>query len=202
MKKPIIITLRGNIHIFDEKMDRIQKETGLDVYSQNEIVYPDLVFTLKHKKTYLKPLVKKTKHEFQIVSNPLFFKAAKEAGLENINFDLQVEGEVERVISDYHLEYPEEPIRMTATDTMLFFKQKPKNVSRVKGEVRINPASTSEEYASMNCVRYSIPIFGNNVPGINLIENKFIDSMVERNGKLRSIDGLIKKYGRFLDYFD
>jgi len=195
------IILVGNIQIFDEKMTRSEEERQLDVYTAEQIVYPDLVFTLKHKKSYLRPLVRRTKNEFQVISNPLFFKAAKEAGLEEIKFDLLMEGDqIGGLIEDYHLRFPDKPELRSATDTFLFFNNRP-SFTDFKGEVRINPATYLRDYQDINCVRYSIPIKGRGIRDISLIESGFLSEFISRNGELRSVDGLIKKFGVFKDYF-
>lgn len=199
-----IITLSGDPEKLNLGQSISYEEIDLQTFPEEEIVYQDLVFTLKHKPgAYSRPLVSHENGELYVIANTLFFKAAKEAGLKKIKFDLLLNGNVqlEKLIDEKELEFVLKARKKDSLDRYLFFQEKPKNYLEVEG-VYLNDENESLKYSEMNCWGYEIFLRDKKPREVMSIERNFITRVVKQNGKLRSIDGLIKKIGKFSKYFD
>jgi len=188
-------TLMGNVDVLEEE---VEHDEGLDVFPSEHVVYPDLVFTLRQDPTkYFRPGVMKRDGRLVIVTNPLFFRAAREAGIQNIMFDFIVDKDdvdVNEVVGKFGLVYPEKPKPVTEKNRFLFFKNSPNSVGLLGLDVRAGRNNTSESFRKNNCLQY--------VVGTDDTRNmdELVKRAVEQNGRLRSVDG-ITNVGPYKDLY-
>jgi len=186
MTSPDSIVFVGNINILEEKVDRTEKEKELDDIPEDLIVYPDLVFTLGEdsKKCY-RPWVIEHDGKLVVISNPLFFRAAREAGIKKINFDFIPENlnAGEGMIEKYQLEYISPSKSTKYKKRFLFFYQEPRKIDLSGLEVMDSAFNNSRKYQKAYCLQYIFPALGKDDIGV-------VKRAVESNGKLRSVDGI------------
>ena len=195
------ITLSCNINVLDEKPVRTTDEKELDICSEDEIVYQDLVFTLKEDPSkYFRPKVLKQRNGLYVVSNPLFFNAVKDAGYEEIYFDLLINGgfNPQRVIDEYGLKRVGASEPKKVVNKFLFFHKRPEISDECVSPIHIDERSNTEDYISQNCIAYN---FKTGIKDLGFFESNFLESLVNRNGSLRSINGRINNSGKFSKYF-
>jgi hypothetical protein len=199
IKMDKVIALRGNPHILDEITKRTEKERKTDVYQEGMIVYPDLVFTLKNKPdAYFRPVVEKTKYGFRVISNNIFVHAAKEAGLEQIDFDLVKPKGIDagKLLEEYKIKIVSEDLLKNYIKRLLFFKEQPITYLGSHENIKM------KVYPENNCISYCLQFKDSSVSERNMTEDKLVKELVRSNGPLRSIDGLIRKEGKFRCYFE
>ncbi len=198
------ISLNGDPKVLKEGPSISFKEIDLETFPEEEIVYPDLVFTLKYKKgAYSRPLVVRKKTGLYVIANTLCFRAAKEAGLEKIDFDLLSEKDLPlgKIMQDYNIGFPQPLIKKDYLKRLLFLNEQIRNIPLGNEYIELNSLNNSQEFDKNNCIAYKMLFKGRSPPEKASSEIDFIDNAVEKNGPLRSIDGLIKKKGVFSKYF-
>lgn len=198
MTHPDAITFVGNIEILREQEYRTQEERKLDDTPEGSIVYPDLVFTLtQDPRKYYRPGVRQKEGNLVVVSNPLFFKAAKQAGIRRIRFDILPPVETslgEDWMEKNRVDYPPETRVSNTINTFLFFYKKPRLVDLSGLNVSSFDKNKSGEYQNQNCLGYVVPAT------YRREESELVQRAVEANGSLRSING-IKNLGVHKKYF-
>ena len=182
------ITFVGNINLLKEKTQRTQKEIELDDIAEENIVYPDLVFTLSQdSKKYYRPKVREEEGGLVVISNPLFFRAAREAGISRIKFDVipPFEGPLgEAWMERYNLSFPPEPKLSDTLNLFLFFCRTPKQVDLSGLNIFSFNENRMEQYQKMHCLGYEVPAY------CTRDELDLVERALTTNGLLRSVNGL------------
>ena len=202
MTHPDAIAFLGRIDLLEEKAERTAEEIDLDDLPEDKIVYPDLVFTLKKDPAqYYRPGVRRQDGKLEVVTNPLFFRAARDAGIEPIRFDLiPPEGERpqldEQWLKKLGIRDVPEPEMNFCKRIFFFFNRKPVPFISLEGLYTVTPSKNNQspEYQEAGCLEYTTPI-GTESHGRELVRR-----LHEINGPLRSING-IKDLGPHRDYF-
>jgi len=189
-------TLIGDIELFKEASSG--REIDKDAVPKGNIIYNDLVFTLKEDpgKSF-RPSVKRQGSELVVVSNTLFFRASKDAGLKKLVFNLLPEKDylpLEQLMEQYNFEIAPPPVQSGYVNRFLFSFSLPQFLGLDCSNIRLNPKSNSQEYRAHNCVRYKFST------GDRGREMDFIKAFTAKNGLLRSIDGIQHSDGRFAKY--
>lgn len=183
----------GRIGLFEEKTERTPNERYLDDIDEDQIVYPDLVFTLtRDSGKYYRPVViEKFPGRLVVIANRLFLRAAKKAGLEKIKFDFIPTKDSpagESLMEKYGLQYAPDPEQLDFRKRFLFFNREPEeiDVSDIQG-------ASNLAYSSEQCLQIMLPVKSASK------EPFLIRKAFKKNGSLRSIDGIID-WG-YNDYF-
>lgn len=199
---PKKLTILGDPEVLIEGSEN-EKE-NLDTVQESSIVYPDLVFTLKHNPAeYFRPVVKNENGQLIVVSNKLFYRASKEAGTKKIQFDLILSRGIplEKLLEDNHLEFAPGAQGRNYLDRFLFFRKSIGESSSNNSKVIMHPENDSQEYLDNHCIRYSLLLY-DNPEQAKSIETEFVARMFNENGYLRSISGLRLKSRNFGKYLE
>jgi hypothetical protein len=199
MTDPNAITFTGKIDALEEKTNRSLREQEMDDVPEKNIVYNDLVFTIAEgSKDFYRPGVIQYDEKLMVVTNPLSFRAAKEAGLTEILFDfIPTNPEIvagEAWMERFGLEYAQKPAQRNLKLRFLFFNKQPKETQVTDLGIISHPNNSREEYKNRNCFQYILPVGQANV------ESDLMKRVYETNGPLRSIDG-IKGLGPYKELF-
>ncbi len=187
--RPKNINLVGNPGILQECEEQLENDPMN--YTPEMINFSDLVFTLKNNPgKYLRPFVVYRDGKLYVVSNKTFHKAARQAGLTRIKFDLSIDRlpPLEMLMRDFDLECFSPPIKNEVTERFLFFKQQPGYFEYEHELVIPNPRNLSPEFQEHNCLAYKIMI--ETPRKTHEIENELVPTLVNQNSYLRSIDGI------------
>lgn len=158
----------------------------------DRINYEDLVFTLKHDPTkYSRPKVFGRHGALFVVGNNTFYRAALEAGLDQITFDLlEADSSIARLAKKHDLYIPQSlPMDDVLTTRFVFFQGSTANKNLVVPQVQILSATNAPDFVNHHCVVYSVP----NVKAEERksAEESFFITSKRLYGDVRSIDGLI-----------
>jgi hypothetical protein len=201
IKQPKKLILIGDPNILTECSSNNQ-EKELDIVPESLIVYSDLVFTLKNNDSqYFRPVVRYVNGKLSVVSNRLFHRAAKEAGIDKVLFDLLLSHEIplEQLIERYSLEFPPGPKRKNYLERFLFFRNTPRGSASNNSQVIMNPENSSQSYLQNNCISYRLLLY-EDPKTAKQIETELVARLSNENGYLRSINGLRDKSCGFGEY--
>jgi hypothetical protein len=190
---------RASIMTLTNVVRRSGEWRKLDTVPESRVEFRDLVFTLKHNPSkYLSPKVIANGSRLLIVGNNIFYRAAREAGLTDMNIELieKVDevldlGSVEKV---YSLEEAPATKGNPEKDRFVFFRSSmiinPTDLPE-RG-IKIYGLTHTQKFRRANCLWYTTNSGENDNDRI-LDENQFIKKARELYGPIRSIDGLIPK---------
>jgi len=183
------IGLVGRIDVLQE--DAKIRKKDLDFFPEERMSYPDLVFTLSQDNTkYFRPQVKLENEKLVVVANNAFFRAARDAGMEEIWFDLLVSNQGKPLplgyVQDlYDLTFAPDSLQKNFMNKFYFFHRYPKGVDCSDLRAYLNPKSDSQVYKEHQCLNYRLDLEGSPKRIRDLIER-----LTARNGQIKSIDGI------------
>ena len=198
------ITLQGNLFNFEEDHPRLEEDLKFDTIPETNIEYNDLVFTLKnHQGSYLRPVVKRKEGNLKVVGNRLFFSAIKGAGYDVFHFDLLKEDSMplEMLMEEFGLSFPSDPKRIDYLSRFVFLEGNP-NILPIPDEsvISLNNSTYTPEFHKRNCISYNLHLNGD-PKFVESKEHEFLGNLYRDNGRLRSINGLIKNFGKLKQFF-
>ncbi len=103
-------------------------------------------------------------------------------------------------MEEYKLSFTNNPQKRDYVSRFLFFIIEPKQVNFAPTWIKLSPRNNSLRYLENNCFSYHL-LLNEDPNRAALMEDKFISELVRDNGKLRSINGLMHRVGRFKSYF-
>lgn len=201
--RKIMVHQRNPLHVIalcarlEEKASRTEDEMAFDLIADKDIVFPDLVFTLKeHPGKYHVPSVKVEGDRLVVIGDPLFFRAAREAGMEELNIDLYTNPRtnIDRLLSEHDLRLQTRPQKVQCVTNLLYFVERPSPISIGDLPVLIGPENRTAPYQEQHCIKYT------RLPTDMRSDQAFVERAVQSNGSLRSING-IRNIGRYHHLF-
>lgn len=187
---PKTVYLIGDPNLFEEKQDRNDENKELDYYHESVIEYQDLVFTLRHDAgKCFRPYLRFESGELKVVGNNIYFRAAKEAGIKKLKFDLLLDKKLplEALLERYSLEFSPPAIQREYMQRFLFFKNPLRNINEENPLIIMSSLNSSEEFRKSHCITYKILI--ENPETVASLEHELVARLFNEYGYLRSIDG-------------
>lgn len=207
------INMIGKVSGLCDSRARTSRELEGDTIAESQIVYPDLVFTLqKDSSKYCPPRARIEgdvfgKDRLVVVANNAFLRAARDAGLNEMMFDLEYNGRAfpaEQLMEEHELKLPKNPNCQGWINRFYFFRDAPLAVPSILGDiadcVKVYAETGSKEYLGHNCQRYALRVCGDEQKSVER-EQMLIDRLVRFNSRLRSIDGIRRDSGLFKQFF-
>ena len=199
---PEKISLTGNPHRLAEKESPNIKDKELGFFSSSDIEYEDLVFTLRYNSgNYICPHLKFEENKLVVVAHNVFFNAGKEAGLEEMNFNLVKIPNLplEKLMEEYDLELTPPAIQREYIERFLFYEDPIKEIKSNNPIVLMNPLNNTEKFREKHCVTYKI--FVGNTIKLREAENQLMEELYNQSNNLRSIGGFKEAPTKFKKYF-
>lgn len=142
--------------------------------------------------------------KLKVISDLIHLRAAKEAKLEQIGFDLILDRQIplEQLLEQYDLQLDlEEAKKGDFIRNYLFFINLPLTRHDNYPRIRLHPENDTFEFRDAHCIGYDLLMTGTYKDRV-LNERYFIKAMVAHNGLLRSWNGVKRDSKTLRGYFD